>query len=94
MPESDEQTPLPSFYGEALKEFFLEGQKAGVFRIDMPAKWFVRAYDFLLYAAVESAQRGEIATVGMAALVIKTFLDGATQSPASGTSNAGAERKE
>ncbi|MGX9221958.1 TetR/AcrR family transcriptional regulator (plasmid) [Massilia varians] len=68
---------LPSFYGTALEEFVLKGQKAGVFRVDMPAKWLVKAYDYLLYAAVESAQRGEIATVGMAAMVDKTFLYGA-----------------
>lgn len=82
-----EQMSLPSFYGEALEEFFLSGQKAGVFRIDLPARWLVKAYDFLLYAAVESAQRGEIATVGMATLVEKTFLWGAVEPPA--TTSAG-----
>lgn len=78
----DEQAPTPSLYGEALEEFFLNGQKAGVFRIDMPAKWLVKAYDSLLYAAVESAQRGEIATVGMGAMVSKAFLQGAVEPPA------------
>lgn len=72
----DVDNVLPSFYGVALEEFFLKGQKAGAFRVDMPAKWMVKAYDYLLYAAVESAQRGEIATVGMAAMVDKTFLSG------------------
>lgn len=71
---------LPSFYGVALEEFFLRGQKAGAFRIDMPAKWLVKSYDYLLYAAVESALRGEIATVGMAAMVDKTFLSGVSES--------------
>ena len=55
-----DELPIPSFYGEALEEFFLRGQKAGVFRIDLPAKWLVKAYDFLLYAAVESAHRGKL----------------------------------
>lgn len=71
-----EEAELPSFYGVALEAFFLRGQKAGAFRIDMPAKWLVKSYDYLLYAAVESAQRGEIASVGMAAMVDKTFLSG------------------
>lgn len=77
----DEQQPVPSVYGEVLEEFFLNGQKAGVFRIDMPAKWLVKAYDSLLYTAVESAQRGEIATVGMATMVSKTFLQGTVATP-------------
>lgn len=71
-----------SFYSDALEVFFLNGQKAGVFRIDMPAKWLAKAYDFLLYAAVESAQRGELASVGMPAMVDKMFLRGATAEPA------------
>lgn len=73
------ETEIPSFYGVALEQFFLRGQKAGAFRIDMPAKWLVKSYDYLLYAAVESALRGEIASVGMAALVDKTFLSGVSE---------------
>jgi len=71
---------LPSFYGVALEEFFLRGQRAEAFRIDMQAKWLVKSYDYLLYAAVESALRGEIATMGMAAMVDKTFLSGVSES--------------
>ncbi len=67
---------LPSFYREALEDFFLRGQRAGVFRVDLPARWLVKSYDFLLYAAAESAERGEIATVGMSALVNHSFLHG------------------
>ena len=49
--------PLPSFYGQTLETFFLNGQKAGAFRIDVPALWLVRAYDYLLYAAMDAVQR-------------------------------------
>ncbi|MBJ7262774.1 MAG: TetR/AcrR family transcriptional regulator [Burkholderiaceae bacterium] len=73
---------VPSFYGEALEDFFLKGQRAGAFRIDMPAKWLTKAYDYMLFAAVESAERGEIATVGMAPMVIKMFLEGAAEKTA------------
>lgn len=39
----------------------------------MPARWLAKSHDFLLYAAIESAQRGEIATLGMASMVNKIF---------------------
>ncbi|MET0268606.1 MAG: TetR/AcrR family transcriptional regulator [Duganella sp.] len=81
MPDDADESLMPSFYGEALEEFFLRGQRAGVFRIDMPAKWLVKSYDYLLYAAVESAHSGAIATLGMAAMVEKTFLSGVQETP-------------
>ncbi|NYS12522.1 TetR/AcrR family transcriptional regulator [Achromobacter xylosoxidans] len=74
----DLSVPIPSFYGQALEHFFLNGQKAGVFRIDVPSLWLVRAYDFLLYAAIDAAQRGEIAPLGMTSMVQKLFLEGAS----------------
>ncbi|MDP1086374.1 TetR/AcrR family transcriptional regulator, partial [Klebsiella pneumoniae] len=33
-----------SFFGGALEDFFLRGQKAGVFRIDMSARWLAKSY--------------------------------------------------
>ena len=42
------------------------------------ALWLVRAYDYLLYAAMDAVQRGEIAPLGMGAMVQKLFLEGAT----------------
>ena len=66
----------PPLFGAALEQFFLKGQQAGVFRIDMPAKWLATSYDYLLYAAVDSAQRGEVATVGLASMVERTLLGG------------------
>lgn len=69
---------VSSFFSDALEDFFLRGQKAGVFRIDMPARWLAKSYDFLLYAAIESAQRGELATLGMPAIVDKMSLHGAS----------------
>lgn len=66
----------PSFYSEALESFFLRGQMEGVFRVDLTATWLAKSYDFLLYAAAESAERGEIASVGISDMVCKTFFDG------------------
>lgn len=74
-----------SFFGDALEDYFLRGQKAGVFRIDMPARWLAKSYGFLLYAAIESARRGEIATLGMSGLVNRIFLHGASADSASVT---------
>lgn len=74
-----------SFFGGALEDFFLRGQKAGVFRIDMSARWLAKSYSFLLYGALDSAQRGEIATLGISGSVNKIFLCGASSDPASVT---------
>ncbi|MFT4171855.1 MAG: TetR/AcrR family transcriptional regulator [Rhodocyclaceae bacterium] len=81
---TEPQGYVSSFFSDALEAFFLRGQRAGVFRIDMPARWLAKSYDFLLFAAIESAQRGEVATVGRAALVQKLFLDGALTAPEAG----------
>ncbi len=48
----------------------------------VPSMWLVRAYDSLLYAAMDAAQRGEIAPLGMASMVQKLFLDGAVDTRA------------
>lgn len=75
----DERAPLPSFYGDALMEFFLQGQRAGVFRVDLPTRWLLKTYDSLLFAVMDAAQRGEIGTVDMVAMIDKTFLNGALE---------------
>ncbi|HEX8606824.1 MAG TPA: TetR/AcrR family transcriptional regulator [Pseudoduganella sp.] len=74
----------PSFFSDRLERFFLDGQQSGAFRIDMPARWLAKSYDFLLYAAMESAQRGEIATLGMTKLVHHLFSTGALANGAAG----------
>lgn len=66
-----------SFYSRRLEEFFLSGQRAGYFRIDLTASWLAKSFDFLVYAAAESSLRGEIGTVGLEETVEKTFLFGA-----------------
>ncbi|WP_010298975.1 hypothetical protein [Pectobacterium carotovorum] len=67
----------PSFLTQALEKFFLEGQQKGVFRVDVPATWLAKSLDYLLYAAAESAQRGEIASLSAPDLVEKLFSHGA-----------------
>lgn len=67
----------PSFFTKALEAFFLKGQQAGDFRVDVPATWLAKSLDYLIYAAAESAQRGEIASLSAPALVEKVFSTGA-----------------
>ncbi|EOX3353678.1 hypothetical protein ACPFTX_002647 [Vibrio cholerae] len=66
----------PSFYAETLEDFFLSGQKAGFFQLEMSAKWLANAYEYLLFAAIESAYHGQVAKVGIEYLVTETFLRG------------------
>lgn len=66
-----------TFLTEALEDFFLKGQQAGIFRVDMPAAWLAKSLDYMLYAAAESSQRGEIALLKASELVEKMFTHGA-----------------
>ncbi|WP_200174851.1 TetR/AcrR family transcriptional regulator [Ectothiorhodospira shaposhnikovii] len=65
-----------SFFSDALEKFFLRGQEAGVFRIDLPARWLAMAYDSLLFSAIDSAEAGRVAPLGLESLVEKTLLAG------------------
>lgn len=60
-----------------LEAFFLKGQQAGIFRIDMPAAWLAKTLDYLICAAAESSLRGEIASLKSFELVEKMFIAGA-----------------
>lgn len=61
---------------EALLGLFQRGQEEGVLRADLPTGWLLRAYGWLLYAAVTAARRGEIAPRDTARLVLSTFITG------------------
>jgi len=65
-----------SFFSDALEKFFLRGQESGVFRIDLPARWLAMAYDSLLFSAIDSAEAGEVALLGLETLIEKTLLTG------------------
>ncbi|MBS0849413.1 TetR/AcrR family transcriptional regulator [Citrobacter sp. JGM124] len=66
------------FLVSPLEAFFLKGQQAGIFRIDMPAVWLAKTLDYLVYAAADSSLRGEIASLKSVELVEKMFIAGAT----------------
>ncbi|GLE74060.1 TetR/AcrR family transcriptional regulator [Pseudomonas aeruginosa] len=64
-------------YSETLDEFFLRGQKLGVFRIDIGAPALTEIFSFLIFGLVDAERRGRIARAGMAALIEQFFLNGA-----------------
>lgn len=67
-----------SFLTQELELFFKEGQRKGLFCIDMPATWLAKSCDYLIYAAAESTQRGEIGSLSAPDFVEKMFLNGAS----------------
>ncbi|WP_278401321.1 TetR/AcrR family transcriptional regulator [Stutzerimonas kunmingensis] len=64
-------------YSETLDEFFLRGQKLGVFRIDIGAPALTEIFASLIFGLVDAERRGRIARAGMAALIEQFFLNGA-----------------
>lgn len=64
-------------YSETLDEFFLRGQKLGVFRIDIGAPALSEIFSSLIFGLVDAERRGRIARAGMAALIEQFFLNGA-----------------
>lgn len=63
--------------------FFLRGQQAGIFRIDIPAAGLTEVFVGLLLGLMEAERRGRIARSGLAELVEGAFLTGALARPAS-----------
>ncbi|GAB2471014.1 MAG: TetR/AcrR family transcriptional regulator [Comamonas sp.] len=62
--------------------FFLRGQQAGVFRIDIAAPALTEIWVSTLLGLVDAERRGRIARAGMAALLERAFLHGAAAAPA------------
>jgi TetR/AcrR family transcriptional repressor of mexCD-oprJ operon len=56
--------------------FFLRGQQAGVFRIDIPAAALTEIWVGLLIGLVEAERRGRVARIGIADLFESAFLRG------------------
>jgi TetR/AcrR family transcriptional repressor of mexCD-oprJ operon len=58
--------------------FFLRGQEEGVFRIDIPAPVLAEIYIAILLSLVDAERRGRVARAGLASLVERSFLRGAS----------------
>lgn len=60
-----------------LDAFFLRGQKAGVFRIDLTAACLTDAFITLLFGMAESEGRGRVARLDLPQIIERLFLQGA-----------------
>lgn len=63
-------------YEEALDTFFLKGQQAGVFRIDISAPMLTELFNAVLYGIVDAERRGRAASASSAAVFEQFFLHG------------------
>lgn len=75
-PERDCDAEVEAKWNGALDGFFLRGQQAGVFRIDIPAAALTEIWVALMLGLVDSERRGRIARVGLAELLERAFLQG------------------
>ncbi|MGE8358952.1 TetR/AcrR family transcriptional regulator [Pseudomonas sp.] len=69
-------------YSDALDNFFLRGQREGVFRIDIGATVMTELFASTLFGMVDAERRGRVARAGMATLLESFFLRGASCAPA------------
>lgn len=60
----------------AFDAFFLRGQQAGVFRIDIPAPALTEILVAMLLGLVDAEHRGRVARAGLAAMIERAFLHG------------------
>lgn len=61
--------------------FFLRGQQAGIFRIDVAAPALTELWVAIFTGMVDAERRGRVARAGLAALIVEAFMQGAA-SPA------------
>ncbi len=64
------------YYEEALDEFFLRGQRAGMFRIDITAPMLTEIFSSTLFGIVDAERRGRAANAGSPAVFEQFFLHG------------------
>lgn len=63
-------------WDKALDAFFLRGQQAGVFRIDMSAPALTELFVNVLIGLFDAERRGRVARVGLGELIENALLDG------------------
>jgi TetR/AcrR family transcriptional repressor of mexCD-oprJ operon len=65
-------------YLGALDTFFLNGQKAGVFRVDMPHQMLSELFISMICGMVDAQRRGRVAASGLDSQMTSFFLHGAS----------------
>ena len=64
-------------YDSALDAFFLRGQRAGLFRIEVGAPVLTELFLSLIYGIVDAERRGRAASASSAGIIEQFFLQGA-----------------
>lgn len=67
-------------WATTLDAFFLRGQQAGVFRVDIPAAAMTEIWTSILLGLQDGERRGRIARQGMQVLLESVFLEGCLRS--------------
>ncbi|MFK0090323.1 TetR/AcrR family transcriptional regulator [Pseudomonas sp. NPDC090755] len=75
--ESDASRPWRA-YADTLDAFFLRGQQAGAFRIDISAAVFTEMFLSMVYGIVDAERRGRAASATSVQTLELLFLDGAS----------------
>ncbi|AZD02394.1 MULTISPECIES: TetR/AcrR family transcriptional regulator [Pseudomonas] len=65
-------------YADALDSFFLRGQQAGAFRIDISAAIFTEMFLSMVYGIVDAERRGRAASATSVQTLELLFLEGAS----------------
>jgi TetR/AcrR family transcriptional repressor of mexCD-oprJ operon len=63
-------------YLGALDHFFLEGQKAGAFRVDIPHQMLAELFVSMICGMIDAQHRGRVATSGLGVQMTDFFLHG------------------
>jgi TetR/AcrR family transcriptional repressor of mexCD-oprJ operon len=63
-------------YLGALDHFFLEGQKAGVLRVDIPHQMLAELFVSMVCGMIDAQGRGRVASSGLAEQMAEFFLHG------------------
>lgn len=65
---------------EAMDQFFLRGQREGIFRVDTPAPALTDVFLSTIAGLIDAERRGRIARVGLADVVERLILEGCRES--------------
>jgi TetR/AcrR family transcriptional repressor of mexCD-oprJ operon len=66
-------------YLNAMDKFFLGGQKAGVFRVDIPYQTLSELFVSVISGMIDAQSRGRVAAFGMENVMASFFLNGAAE---------------
>lgn len=63
-------------YLHALDAFFLNGQKAGVFKVDVPSQMLTELFVSMICGMIDAQHRGRVAASGLGSQMTDFFLNG------------------